>query len=1767
MSAQADRPWTPHTLIGRVAVSHLHDSLAGISQGGGTARFLLDGLSVPQTVAIARAVLDDPDLSDRIEIRLPRGLFASSGLPDRALSDRNATYYRSAQCDRDAFLTTNATLPGDGAEEMSLQEMTQLGVAQLTERVGPWVQEASTGLGLTDEARLWWERALAGLAQLSIVPIDRFAAYVIATREGVLSEGHPLADALGWALPELQMPRDRAAFLGLKEKARRYPSSWRRDLASLRKRRRPFLLKETQGQILLNEDDLAQSFAKVREAIPEDLHPAILAFIAAPPGWNEQARRLAECDWERIKPLFEGLARDKLNLGGETLRFFQEGEPGLLTPGDDEYLNLLAQRTPSEPREQDVAFHDDHRDDIRQDRRLKSAWDKFIFGRPRETDDFLAGLAASMETLLARAGTGATRTLRIRCDQATKRELRSLNTDAGLHFASRYAGLPTLLGPGVTWEIGSLLEFPAVVREWRRTRDKAGTNRSVAKAALQLRFQLELETQDGAGGSSSATAQLVWRYRPDAISSQMADDWERLEANPLLLGRAAREPAFAGHRAGAVDLQDVRSLVPAYDRDRGSLLPTYRRERDVAEIWPRNLAAAAADGLVSAATATILAEAFQAFRSAFEAAVRGFRTEGAGARANREQASAYAALLDVTVAGAAGDRARELLLRPLLEIGQAGVDDGPPAAIVAPWHPLRLAAMWRKSRLVAQVVRTVLEGAEGIAGDTRLFFRDLASDLDHPFYPEVTLAWNGRSPELLALTAHQGDYSLHERPTMKPAAAGDASEDVGEGGRALLDLVERYLSLNPHERSNMSVVLFNCESERLPRQVVTGLEGLQDDGEDVRCQVMLRNTDPARLRDIYRSILSTDEGSADAHSSSEATQDFMARLRISVIADQAPPPDPRDGRPYDIVFSQDVISRHATVEWYSVSAEPADLEALLPGRWSRRRPAAADDLKTTAYLCCPVQSVEGWAYLAAVTAFMRHEDAGDGRRVLPVRQLDFRDERTARIFEETHDLAVWVVNHDELLDRRQLQNQSVRVIRYRQSAAQGRNVVISSRAPLNLLRAMLMRRLEALHLDLARPELDRLAEKLIRDASDVSGDIVLRAAKRGESASELIGVVLSRFLLQRAVGSGRLVGWYFLDDYAQWLGAREEQQADVIALAPRVGADGRLTLDILVAEAKYVQADKLASKRKESEKQLRDTVRRIRDAVHGEGRLDRDSWLSRLGDLLLDGIQVPASDPTPLADWRRAVREGDCDIAITGYSHVFTPTALEGTGPAEIIPLPNAPGCIQEVYGRPELKALLLTYLADGDPGEIRRSMGHIGTAGQDPHEAAVAVPTPERRGGGGDAPTTPAPPVPQEGGRHEGDTTAPPVGAPAGAPSDEQGGSEPPEPERSEGLTGALDRLLAAAPPPAIDDETWLTTVAASARSALQQLGLQARPLAQTLTPNAAILRFAGTANLTVEQVGRKRSELLTTHGLNVISVRAEPGAVAIYVARPSRRTVAVEQVWERWRPTTSSKGNQDLVIGVREEDNGLLVFSPGRAHAPHTLIAGSTGSGKSVLMQSIILGIAATNTPRQARIVLIDPKQGVDYFAFDELPHLDDGIIDDQEQAVARLENLVVEMDRRYQLFKAARVPNLAAYNVKAGEAARLPTYWVIHDEFAEWMLTEDYKAAVTSTVGRLGVKARAAGIHLIFAAQRPDANVVPVQLRSQLGNRLILRVDGEGTSEIALGERGAERLLGRGHMLARLEGEPDLIYAQAPFATEAFVEGVVQAVRAEYGCEAEP
>jgi len=1764
----------PTELIGDVFTRYL-DANIDKETDEGTARLMIDHLSSHQTVEIANAILNNASLAGLVELKINKNFVGESELPDTVLTTDPATYFRNCKCDK-LILLVAAT--GDD-EEQSLKEFVRIGADELKSSPNLWVDAASGGLALTDDHKKWWEKAIAGLCDLRVIALERLANYVIHTRTLIDEEGLPIGKALGQALPSLRFPMDSGFFDRISEKTRTHKSAWNREYKRVYGKNACFLEKRTPSQIILNEDDLRKSFDKVKSEIGEQYHSTIERFIESPSGWNEQAADLSSCEWEDVRLLFDGLRRVKLHLGEETKQFYEELNPELLSEDDNDYLDILVSRKKlGDPTEEDQQFYDSHRNEIKEERKLRSAWDKFIYGRPRECTDFVIGLAASIESLFNQVEEAKKRTLLIRCDNATKRDLRSLNYHAGEFFATRYAGLKALLGNRVKWDVGKLFEFPELVKEWRESKKKRDKlNTSQAKKALQLKFYLEVETESSEGSADKTSTQLVWIYDVNAVSSSFVADWRRLIKHPLVRCRTGLDPISSKGIYQAVSLSDVQTFQPSYDRTKGSFVATYQNDRDIQIEWTENLATALKDGFISQAVASDLQSKFTKFAADYTNAIEHFADVGVTSESLTKQLKSYSSLLSTICSDAKGDRNRQLLLRPLLEIGAVGIDSDVTTVIVAPWHPLRMAAIAHKAQLVSDIIKRLLTEKQVEFGDQRLYFKELIRELEHPFYPEVVVGWAENEAHILSVTDTVGDYSLHEPPILQKRRVAATNENPGPAAARVMELLVQYVKLHPHERANLSLVLFNSDSSRLPQAVVERIGALHEDDDEMHCQIILRHTNPKRLRHLYQEIIELADEDVDSYSPSEATQDFLARLRIGILADQAAPPDPKDGCPHDVSFSQDVIARHAELEWCPETYAPIPLDELVPPRWSRRRPAAKDDLKSIVYLCCPVQSEETWAYLTAVTTFRKGGGDWDGNsdaRLLPVRQLDFSNNETRQIFEETHNLANWVVNFDELLDRRQLQNQNVRIIRYKQSATQGRNLIISSTADSGMLRAMLINRLERLNLGLDDAEYQTLAERLIEDANSISGDLALRAAKRGRSAYELIGVVLSRFLIRHEFDGGRYFGWYFLDDYAEWLGQREEQIADLMIVSPEEAEDG-LLLSIVVSESKYIDESNLAPKKKESQKQLRDTVSRIHEALFGNpDRLDRELWLARLSDLVLDGVLFSAGQSPRVSDWRHAIRSGNCKIMLRGYSHVFVHSS--GFSDTNTFPLDQVEDCHQEVFARKELRDLMLAYWNGDDPTTVRNREFDFPPS-ERPHEYQPPTAIRKKKDIVTKVPKGPAKTNQSSTSDHEeskpqskkesAKSKTPVAATPNQFDQEQHGSDHNSNHTASDNLTPtddswAYDGIASAVKEHAAthessdDDGQWLKGVVKQMKTGLQQYNLQAKLKSETMTPNAALLKFEGSSYLTVDQVVRRQSEFLTTHGLNIISVQPEPGIVSIAVARPQREIVDLAEIWERWNPTRST-GNQRIAIAVRENDGSILHLDPSQVHAPHTLIAGSTGSGKSVLMQNILLGIAATNTPHQAKVILIDPKQGVDYFQFEDLPHLGGGVITEDQQAIQRLQSLVVEMDTRYTRFRQARANNITSYNKKVEQADQMPTIWLIHDEFAEWMMVDEYKQAVSTTVQRLGVKARAAGIHLIFAAQRPDAGVMPMQLRSNLGNRLILRVDGEGTSEIALGDKGADKLLGKGHLLAKLEGETGLIYAQVPLASEPFAERIIDLI----------
>jgi len=1740
-------------LVGMVGAAYLEKRFAAHGTSG-VARFVLDQLSEEECVGIVNAVRKSRALADKFLIKLPRATFGKHGLPDDLLTDERSTFFRNCNVKQPALLLA---FVGDD-EGPSLRELTPISAEDLRQEADLWVTASSDGLNLTETQCECWRQALRGLNQSQSWSLEALAEYVLAVREGVDTQGLAIVHALGSALPKLRIPRDSAYFNDIPEKTRTHAHRWKHSFQKALQDRACYLKKRAPGGQIIPNEKLEENWKIVQDDVKAVHHPAVEAFLREDPGWTEASSVLAECEYEDIKPLFDGLKRkERPALGQMTLDYYDMNEPGILKDDEKDLLRRLDDRRSTEANDEEKDFYDRHRLELKAKRPLKSLWENYVFGDPLECTDFFAGLLRTLERLFEQAGpTAKERRLEIEAYHS-KRDVLDLNQDAAMYFATRYAGIEQLLGKKASWKLGSLMDFPDLAKKHPQD-----LKDSVARDALQIKFNISLVCKT-AQGEEDHHQPLIWRFDPKTILTEFRGDLDRLAAHPLLLSRASREKVNQKGRLQYLDLADKTTFMAVYEKDRGSFVGVYDPEKDLAETWPAALDRARTEGRITEASSKAIGAAWGRFADAYGAALRGFLSPKQGIVCPEllRQAEAYEALLRELLLHGQGDRNRQDLLEPLLRIGTVYVDGGRPSCVVTPWHPLRLASIAVKARQLAGLLKHLLSEPEISFGDPRFFFSNLARDVGHPYHPEVAAGFAGKAPLLLAVSDTLADYSLLESPVRGKDAYDEANENPKDAADRIVGLVKRYIELQPHERANLSLALYNCDSARLPQATVEAIGALFEDEENVRCETHLRHSDASKLRELYQKIVEAGDHNADSFAVSESTRDFISGLRINIMADEVSEPTPLEGPRTDIVFLQDVVSRHADLRWEREPGDPVPLEGHFPPRWSRRRPAAKDDMRSVVYLTCPVQPAHGWAYIAAVRSLVLGEHADpDADRFLPARVVTFQNNTVDQAFKEVHKLGHWVVNYDEILDRRQLRNQGVRIIRFQQSTTQGRNLIVSSSSSLGLLKVLLVRKLKDLNLELSEQDLQELAERMFADANEVSGDIVLRAAKKGVFASELIGVVLSRYLLKSELGTGSPCGWYFLDDYAEWLGQREEQIADILAISPTSEA-GETILRVLVSEAKYVEISGLAASRRESAKQLRDTVVRLDDALFGDpGRLDRDLWLSRIADLILDGMEFPATEVEKLAAWRRAIKEGRMKVLLRGYSHVFVPSAGDHASPREVVSVPKTTSCFQEVFGRDEVRELVLAYWnGNPDPTGIRARLGDLKpwTGGTAKLPAGRAGWLSGSNGGRPPAPDAPAAkPAVEVPAASEPDSARTATGQPPTA-------SPKPEaaPLDDRWVWPGIGRIVSTAGAlQGETDEAWLTQIARDLQGALQSYSLQAKVVSKRLTPNAALVKLAGSDRLRIEDIERRRTEFLTTHRLNIVSVSAEPGVVSVSVARPDRQVVPLLSAWKVRRIDRDQGGiNSSLVVGVREDSGEILCLSPGTRHAPHTLIAGTTGSGKSVLMQNLILDIAATNVPELAKILLIDPKAGVDYFAFETLPHLSHGIVIDREAALAALQQIVDEMDQRYLRFRQKRVSKLSEYNAKVTPEERMPLRWVIHDEFAEWMMVEEYRDHVTQLVGRLGVKARAAGIFLIFAAQRPDANVMPMQLRDNLGNRLILRVESKGTSEIALGTGGAEHLLGKGHLAARLEGEPAIVYAQVPYLAPALLQQVVDTIRA--------
>jgi S-DNA-T family DNA segregation ATPase FtsK/SpoIIIE len=1624
--------------------------------------------------------------------------------------------------------------------------------------------------------------------------------------------GLPIADAVRQSMHLLQLvapPLD-----GKSKSIVASPGGAKHYFVRARTEFRPYLDLQTPDGKNVGRDDVLKRIDEDATARPADadakkVRDAVRALVEdrsiRADVWSTAKGTVARFPWEQLEPYFaERRAKPAPSkLGAETLAFFNDEFPGELTDAEKELIAPLKSETSKAAITDEVRdFFAHRRDQIKDNASLMKRWQRLIFRKEIEDEDLLGGLLRLAERVAIEGADDDLRdpVLHVKLTNSEKRSFwtETQNTVLCRYLRDRYRGLKDALGAGVNLDFGKCWssslpwdeEDLDVVTSTSRThiefqfegflveRDQIALDGAVAKATL----------------SKAAAGKLVWQPPVHSIMTAFPADLDvhvpsRKGEVFIMEAHAVAARGKTGRKVA--DLRNRSTVVGSFHTSDGALFDPDREDARIDRSVEAAISRLKDLTILAPGDADEVTNAWHKFAEAYRSALNDFAYgPGLSSPSLLKQADLYGELLDVLANKARAPRCRTELWKPILRIGTIRVAADAASVIVSPWHPLRLAEMAAKARQCGNAILTIV--ADRVRSGMSDFVERRVSGFTQSYYGDICFIddESGSEPTLGIEVERVGDYGLLQSPVAGVAAAllDDTAEDAV---KAFEEVSERYLELRPHEKDHFSTAIYNADSAELPSLLAEALGQKVAGEKDFRCELTIMHDDPDRLRRIYREQNERIGRELAGTLTTEATRTYLSRLRVGFLSSNPAAASGRaiDVKPHDLVLLQDTISRLARIAWRHhpepETANPPTWMEHIPTDIGRRKPFLLGDDSSSVYLTAPTSPPASQAYVDRVHDFLKSDDS-DGHW-LPLQEINIASPDVKGLLNKAHQVANWVVTFDRIADRRLLQQSETeerRIIRYFTAPGSDHNVIVSTTIGVDEIAKLLQD-----HLQPVLPGTDQAGRMTIgrliqRESADLSGEIVMRAVQLRNSALELIGLVLARRQVGLLLDQDECrTCWFFVDEIARWLDLTNER-SDILAVS-FVSQAGQRFVRMVVIESKYVGSAAFAASMVKSKRQLTSTYDSLRTKfVDIDEVMSPEIWRHRLADMLVEHF-TPFEHVAgfPYERWIQEVRNpAGLRIELSGHSMVFqhddglvTPNLRieidEEKPPAERRPL------LQWLFGKPEITSMLLDLASPSTASAIDHPASPIARpATQTSPDVVEVSAAPD------DAPSPPsasrvhetvrprdtATPMPHE---HEEEVPTP-VTSPAAANSGIERSEKPTIESDRTGRAGWLPEVETLALKLATDSssqdaqaDAWLDQQVSDFRQSLQAEGATVEIQKQWLTPNAGLLRIKGSKSLTIDKLEKQRLNLKTIHGLDIIRITAELGSILIAFRRPSRRVLHLADAWlRRTVSPTAPDNNLALLLGEKEDDGEMLympVTAPFNGQpqvAPHTLIAGSTGSGKGILAANLILDLCAFDSPTACRFYLIDPKQGADYMWAEDLPHLQERIIVEMDEASRVFGSLVTEMEERYRRITSKKCRNIVEYNRVARPSEQMPRLFVFHDEISDWMMDENYRDNVTTTAARLGNMGRAAGIHLVLMAQRPDVTVMSMQLRNALGNRLILRLDDQKTSEIAMNEKGAERLLGQGHMIAKLQGLNENMYVQVPFLSQTDTEAFAAAIK---------
>jgi hypothetical protein len=1328
-------------------------------------------------------------------------------------------------------------------------------------------------------------------------------------------------------------------------------------------------------------------------------------------------------------------------------------------------------------------------------RRLRSV-------KKHQTTDLIAGVTyLGVEFLTAARddlSSGATLTVRW-----TGREAGAREAEALLAFRTLYGGIETAM-PGIRWELGDLWREAQQAAPEEAEEEAEGEREKVIKVNLPFRVTLT----DGQG-QTLASADLIWHYRSDGpaaatlahLQAEAQHLAEEQGGGPLfqMVTPRLRIPIYntcpAPNEVSDLDLSRPLSSLGAWYREATDLGGELRKEL---QRVARPTTFAAIDIAL-----TRLEEAWAAFvQQAGERGLLAADLDGL--------LTAYEALL--TAATEHLQQGQEVLhgFRWLVQAWMVGPETFDEWAVMPLLHPLKLHWHRARARRFAGFLNALLSATEPAPiVDVRRFRQELTVTYSSAGYPAlVALPGKERRPTYFLPVHEMHGYELFRQEGLAGLAYGldpdlvseDESEQAAEVAAVeLARVVQDYIETYPFARDGLEVYLVQCRNGALPGLLVERLDKLARRRRwGLRLTVVVHSTD--RGAPLYRRVTEW----LKAHEAFVARPDggYFPPVALRVLECEYEDLF-RQVRDTDLVILPDVLAEKGQAveaEMNPAAPTPDDGDEW-PLYRAQQAPFERGEFTRTILITPPPQP-------AVLQHFYRIQWAAKERKALPADQTPRFFQRVSLLdweqpLAELHRRFNWVACYDTTVDRFLLEAtfpETIEVIRYSLGLGAKRRhnlTVSSSYRARDIVVNRLTANLEALLPGTPHEFRREIARRLVAEAKQVSGDIVLRAAGPGAYLNELIGMVIAKHETERRYleqHPGALTAWIYLDDFAHWFDGRIP---DLLFVAIPPEADGELPLHLELLETKCVGESNFALEAADAQKQVAQGVNRLAQAwAPGAKHLDAQYWYDQLYRAVVGNLALERDQIRLWEAFRRRLPQGDFILEISGHTWIFCHDSSLG--------IPSLSDEGEAAIVAPDVPQVPHRYHHFGRAG-LRRLLRGLVETWELPAPAETWAAT-------YDAP--PRPPAPEQ-----------PVSPPPIAPVAPEQPSPPVQPAGAERI-----------PPPTPLAE-WRAQQARNLARALRDYGIQVYPI----NPDEAdigpgVVRFKvrlrpgeKLSRLQAIAADLQRELALTAPPL-IDNVRGT-NFVGIDLPRPQPEILPLLPALDELPPALVGR----LPFLVGKTPAGRTVIAD-LADLPHLLIAGSTGSGKTIFLYTLLVSLLHRHDPQALSLLLIDPKQ-TDFVYFEGLPHLLGGqVVIEAKAAIGWLDQLTTEtLETRSQQLRAARCRDIHDYNSRHPEAPLAPLVVVI-DEYADLVQVLDRagRQEFERRLVRLAQRARNVGIHLVIATQRPSADIVTTSLKTNLPARIAFRLPSHHDSMTILDQSGAENLLGRGDMLFLSEGK---------------------------------